>query len=220
MSSLARRVARTTLSAWCRVDVTGTEHIPSTGGVILAANHAGHADSIAIGLAARHRLVWFLGDQRLVDEIPIVGRHLETFGMIPLARGAADAEALDEVLAHLAAGKAVAIYPEGSRSRTGAVHRPRSGVARLAAAANVPVVPIGMSGTARLWPIDGNPRVRGGRVHVRIGPPCSPGSDSGRDRRAFNEHLHDELVRLSGAPRVDTFAPVKRTHAIPTERAA
>lgn len=203
-----RRVARAALSPWCRLTVEGREHVPASGGVLIAANHLSHADSIALGLAVRKRTVSFLGDERLAAT-PVIGRHLVSLGMVAIQRGEADLDALDHLVDLLGAGHAVVVYPEGSRSRTGEVHRPRSGVARIAAMANVPVVPAGLAGTQRLWPVDGNPNALGGRVAVRFGPACSPSSNSGRDRRAFNEQLHDELVALSRAPRADHFAPVR-----------
>lgn len=205
-----RKVARTVLSPWCRLSVEGSEHVLATGGVLIAANHLSHADSIALGLAVRNRAVSFLGDERLAAT-PVIGRHLASFGMVALKRGTADVEALDHLVALLRAGHAVVVYPEGSRSRTGEVHRPRSGVARVAAIAGVPVVPVGLSGTQHLWPVDARPRLAGGRVTVRFGPQSSPASNAGRDRRIFSERLHEELVALSRAPRADRFAPVGGT---------
>ncbi|MFT5222949.1 MAG: 1-acyl-sn-glycerol-3-phosphate acyltransferase [Glaciecola sp.] len=202
-----RKIARGALKPWCRLEVSGQQHVPATGGVLIASNHLSHADSLALGLAVRKRAVSFLGDERLT-ETPIIGRRLKSLGMMTLRRGDADLEALERLVALLGAGHAVVVYPEGSRSRTGEVHRPRSGVARVAAMAGVPVVPAGVLGTQNLWPIDANPRPRGARVQVRFGPPSSPASNSGRDRRAFNEQLHEALVGLAGAPRADHFSPV------------
>lgn len=204
----ARGVARAVLSPWCRVSVREMDLVPTTGGLLVAANHASHADSIALGLALRTRPLSFLGEAGLVRRLRWVGPHLRTLGMVPLERGAADLDALDRVVALLRAGHAVVVYPEGSRSRTGEVHRPRSGVARLAAAAGVPVVPVGLAGTARLWPVDGRPRPVGGRVHVRFGAPIPAPAATGSARRAFGLHLHEVLADLAGAPRSDALAPL------------
>lgn len=204
---VARRVARVLLRPWCRVHAVDVHHVPAAGGVLLAVNHLSHADSIALGLAVRHRRLRFVGDVDLLAT-PLLGRQLASFGMVGLHRGAADTDALEQLVALLQDGHAVVVYPEGSRSRTGEVHRLRSGVARIAASAGVPVVPVGVSGTARLWPVDRRPRLRGGRVNVRFGSPSSPASNHGVDRRAFTNELQTSLVALAGAPRAEHFAPV------------
>ena len=203
---LVRRLARVGLGWWCRVTVEGLEHLPMTGPVIIASTHASHADSIALGLAAPRKLS-FLGDQRLLHW-PVLGRWLPTFGMVPIDRGRADLAALGQIAATLAGGEAVVLYPEGTRSRNGAVHRPRSGVSRLAASSGATVVPVALLGTAELWPVDGRPRLRGGDIGVRFGPPLEAPADTPAQRRAWSRGLHDELVRLSGARRSDAFAPI------------
>jgi len=110
----------------------------------------------------------------------------------------------------LDAGHAVVVYPEGSRSRDGRVYRPRSGVSRLAAATEVPVVPAAVVGTYEVCPTGRRPRLRGGRVSIRFGPAIDPpASDTPAERRRFNRILHDALVELSGAERADAFAPVR-----------
>jgi 1-acyl-sn-glycerol-3-phosphate acyltransferase len=202
-----RRLARFVLGWWCRVRVEGLTHLPLTGPVIIASTHASHADSVALGLGSPRKL-WFLGDRRLL-KWPLLGRWLPTFGLVPIRRGGADMEALGTIAGILADGHAVVLYPEGSRSRDGAVHRPRSGVARLAARSGAVVVPAGIVGTAGLWPVDGRPRLRGRTVTVRFGPARPAPMDTPIARRAWSRDLHDELVRLSGAPRADSFARVK-----------
>ncbi|MBW3621352.1 MAG: 1-acyl-sn-glycerol-3-phosphate acyltransferase [Actinobacteria bacterium] len=204
--SLARRVVRPILRTWLRLRVEDEHHVPSDGPVIIASTHASHADSMALG-SALLRPVYFLGDQRLT-EWPLLGRWLPRLGMVPVRRGDRDSDALDQLRRLLADGHAVVVYPEGSRSRDGRVYRPRSGVARLAAATGVPVVPAAVVGTHAVWPTGARPRVRGGRVRIRFGPAIAPPVATPAARRVFAERLHDELVELSGADRADGFAPV------------
>lgn len=205
--SLARRFIRPILRTWLRLQVEAERHVPSAGPVIIASTHASHADSMALG-AALERPVYFLGDLELV-EWPLLGPWLPKLGMVPVRRGTADTEALEHLTDLLAAGEAVVVYPEGSRSRDGRVYRPRSGVARLAANTQVPVVPAAVVGTFEVWPTGSRPRVIGGRVRIRFGPSIPPPEDTPRARRAFNDRLHSALVELSGAPRADGFAPVR-----------
>lgn len=204
--SLRRLVLRPILRSWLRVRSHGAEHVPETGPVLVASTHRSHADSIALALAV-HRPVHFLGDLALTAT-PVVGRQLTRLGMVPLRRGVADAAALDVVRALLRDGHCVVVYPEGSRSRDGTVHRLRSGVARVAAELAVPVVPAGIEGIERAWPVEHRPRLRGAAVTVRFGAAFAPPDDTPRARRAFNLRLQDRLAELSRSTPVTTFAPV------------
>jgi 1-acyl-sn-glycerol-3-phosphate acyltransferase len=204
--SVTRRLVRPLLRAWLRLRVEGAEFVPSDGPVLIAATHASHADSMALGAAAP-RPVFFLGDRRLLAW-PLLGRMLPRLGMVALRRGEADTRAIQVMAELLEAGHAVVVYPEGSRSRDGRVYRPRSGASRLAAATGVQVVPASVVGTYQVWPTGSRPRLRGGRVVIRFGPAIPAPTDTPADRRRFNRELHDVLVSLSGAERADTFAPV------------
>jgi 1-acyl-sn-glycerol-3-phosphate acyltransferase len=204
--SLTRLVLRPILRSWLRVRSHGAEHVPEQGPVLLAASHRSHADSVALALAVR-RPVHFLGDLTLT-EAPIVGRLLPKLGMVPLRRGVADGAALDVVRALLRDGHCVVVYPEGSRSRDGTVHRLRSGVARVAAELAVQVVPAGIEGIDRAWPVDRRPRLRGASVAVRFAAAFPPPEDTPRARRTFNLQLQERLAELSRSAAVTTFAPV------------
>lgn len=205
--SLARRTLRPVLRTWLRLQVEGAHHVPDDGGVLLASTHQSHADSVAVGVAVT-RPVHFLGDLRLTTW-PVLGPLLPRLGMVPLRRGAADTAAMQVLTDLLDDGAAVAVYPEGSRSRDGRIHRLRSGVARLAASTGVPIVPTAVVGIFEVWPIGKRPRLRGGRVTVRFGPPLAPPADtSPRARRAFTDELHTALVELSGFEGADDFSPI------------
>jgi 1-acyl-sn-glycerol-3-phosphate acyltransferase len=205
--SLTRRVLRPLLRSWLRVRAEGPEHVPDDGPVLIAATHRSHADSIALALAAG-RPVHFLGDLALT-RTPLLGPLLPKLGMVPLRRGEVDTGALDVVRHLLDDGHAVVVYPEGSRSRDGTVHRLRSGVARVAAERQVPVVPAGLEGIERAWPVGQRPRVTGARVTVRFDRPVEPPQDTPKARRGFNLDLQQRLATLSRSPLVDTFAPVR-----------
>lgn len=206
-ATATREVARLVLRTWMSLDVAGAHHVPSAGGAIIASTHTSHADSLALGAAVRRRLS-FLGAADLADT-PVLGPFLPRIGLLPVERGSGDAGLLDDLAALVADGAALVVYPEGSRSRDGSVHRPRSGVARLAAATGAPVVPAGVTGTADAWPVDGGPRAwPRAQVRVRLGVPIAPPDDRPLDRRRWNDHLHDQLVALSGRPGTDEFAPV------------
>jgi 1-acyl-sn-glycerol-3-phosphate acyltransferase len=203
--SWVRRGAGPLARSWLRLDVRGAVHLPLTGGALIAANHTSHLDSIALG-ASSPRALHFLGAVHLT-RVPVLGAALPRLGLIPVRRDEGDADALEQVTALLRAGCAVVVYPEGGRSRDGRVHRPRSGVARLAATTGCPVVPVGLFGTADVWPVGRAPRLRRGAVRVRYGAPLPPPDDTPAARRRFASDLHDALVELSGAPRADGMLP-------------
>lgn len=204
--SLARAVVRPTLQAWLRLKVLDEHHVPETGAVLIASTHASHADSMALGAALR-RPVYFLGDERL-EEWPVLGPMLPRLGMVGVQRGRADTGALTKIRALLQRGEAVVVYPEGSRSRDGRVYRPRSGVSRLAAELQVPVVPAAVVGSYEVWPTGHKPRPIGGPVRIRFGERLAPPVDTPASRRRFNAQLHEVLAELAGAEAATTFAPV------------
>ncbi len=203
--SLLRLMLRPMLTAWLRLSAEGTEHVPETGACLIASTHRSHADSLALATAIR-RPVHFLGDQELTAW-PVMGPQLPRLGMIPLRRGEADASAMDILSILLDDGACLAVYPEGSRSRDGKVHRLRSGVARLAARHEVPVVPAAVLGIDQRWPIGQRPRVTGPPVTVRFGPAMDPPDGTPRSRRAFNDALQATLAELSESEVADDFSP-------------
>jgi 1-acyl-sn-glycerol-3-phosphate acyltransferase len=149
------------------------------GGCVVVANHCSHADTAALLAAvdARHAPrfaaaadYWFAAGWRAV-----LCRSLgAAFPVRRTGGGSADLTAAGELLR---AGHAVVVYPEGTRG-DGEPDRFRAGAFRLAEAAGVPVVPVGIVGTSRLLPKHG--RLRPGRVEVRIGDPVAPDPDLAR----------------------------------------
>jgi len=206
---------RPVLRRWLDLKVEGREHVPTAGAVLLAGTHQSHADSLAIGTAVP-RPTHFLGDRRLMDW-PVIGPWLPRMGMVPLNRGEGDAAAIDLLARLLSQSACIVIYPEGSRSRDGRVHRLRSGLARIAAATQVPVVPVAVAGIHDVWPIGSRPRLRGGRVTVRFAPQLAPPDPTPASRRSFNLALQDRLAELAETTVAPDFSPI---HGGSTEEGA
>lgn len=203
-----QRAISPVLLALLRADVEGPAHVPAHGPVLIAPNHRSFLDHFAV-LAAMPRPVYFLGKSELARGVS--GRVNLGFGMVPIDRGAADRDALAVVGALLSRGAAVVVFPEGTRSLTGELFRFRSGIARLAAECHAPVVPVGLLGTAEVWPL-GSPRPvrRPGRgtVRVRFGAPLPAPAADGAARRAFTAELWDRVAALCGQSQADRFAPI------------
>ena len=163
------------LRAYVRMQVEGLEHVPRTGPVIIASNHLSFVDSMLIPLAAR-RKVGFLGKAEYVAGTGVKGwgKRLwfgEFAGMIPVDREdpRAAARSLELAEEHLAGGGAFGIYPEGTRSRDGMLHKGRTGVGRLADATGATVIPCTLIGTDKVQPV-GARGLRPHRVTVRFSP--------------------------------------------------
>jgi 1-acyl-sn-glycerol-3-phosphate acyltransferase len=118
---------------WGRLEVSGLEHLPASGPVLLAGNHDSYWDPVAVGIAAlRRRQIRALAKSSMW-KIRGLDRVLDGMGQIPIDRGAGDARALDRAIQELRAGACIGVFPEGTRS-LGRELRPRSGFGRLAAA--------------------------------------------------------------------------------------
>jgi 1-acyl-sn-glycerol-3-phosphate acyltransferase len=209
-------LAAVPLSRLLRATVTGRGHLPRAGGALLAANHVSNLDNYLLSAASPRPLV-YLGKQELAHGL--FGAFNLAMGMIPVERGSGDLSPVRRIADLLAAGDVIALFPEGTRSPTGELFRFRSGVARISHLADTPVVPVGLRGTAMVWPRDRRPvarRPRPGVLEVRFGVPMDPPvSATPRARRRWTEALRAEVGALSGQPLADRFAPADHTQSPP-----
>lgn len=165
---MAWHAVRAVLRLTFRFRVEGLEHYPS-GPAVLVANHPSAMDPLVLAAAVPERLVFVAAGEFLA--LRAVGWAMRTYGCIPVRRGEVDAAAVRGALAALAGGRKIAVFPEGRISPEPAAGR--RGAALLAARAGVPVVPVAIAGTVRIFPL-GAWLPRPGRVVVRIGPPLPP----------------------------------------------
>src|SRR4051795_8532103 len=162
MYRLAMNVCTPAVRWWGRLEVTGLEHLPATGPVLLAGNHDSYWDPISIGMAARPvRQIHALAKKELWS-FPGLGPVLDGMGQIPIDRGKGDAGALDKAVERLREGACIGIFLEGTRS-LGRTLRARSGFYRLAE--RVPeatLVSVSVTGTTDI------PRFPSPRPHVKV----------------------------------------------------
>ncbi len=198
-----------------RPRVTGVEHVPATGGVVLAGNHLAVADSFVVPLVMS-RPVFFLGKHEYVTGTGFRGRAKAWFftaiGMIPVDRETASAASasVEAVIEVVRSGKAFGIYPEGTRSPDGRLYKGRTGVAKVALETGAPVVPVAVIGTDKLNP-PGTTMWRPHRVEIRFGEPLDFSRYDGMagDRwaeRAIVDQIMLAIVALSEQEYVDVYA--------------
>jgi 1-acyl-sn-glycerol-3-phosphate acyltransferase len=145
----------------------GREHLPD-GPYLICPTHRSWFDPPLTAI-----LVWgpigFFAKAELFAN-PLAGWFLRSLNALPVRRGGVDRRALGTVLATLKRGHPVLVFPEGTRSRTGKMLPPRPGVGLLAKQAGVPIVPVVITGTARVR----RQLFRWGRMTMTVGPPISP----------------------------------------------
>lgn len=213
--TLARWLIATIFRLVWRPVITGTEHIPRTGPLLVASNHLSFIDSIVIPLAVADRRVTFLAKSEYFEGKGLAGWAKRTLftalGAVPVQRGeSAEARAaLETALGVLERGWACGIYPEGTRSRDGRLYRGRTGIAWLALTSGAPVLPVGLTGTNEMQPI-GSRMLRVRPVTVRFGPLIRPQDYAAlggrvRARRQLTDDLMDAIAALSGQERAPSY---------------
>jgi len=190
-----------------RPRTSGSDRVPRSGGALLAGNHISGWDTLVIPSMLPRPMTFPAKAELFVSRGPlswVVATFVKAVGILPMDRsgGRASASSMDVVLEALREGMIVGIFPEGTRSPDGRLYRGRTGVARLALATGVPVIPVGVQHTHP-------PSWR--RSIVRFGEPLdfSAYARAGNDRDVLR-HVTDEVMaaiqELSGQSYVDAYA--------------
>ncbi|MCU1454412.1 MAG: 1-acyl-sn-glycerol-3-phosphate acyltransferase [Acidimicrobiales bacterium] len=198
-----------------RFHIEGIGHVPTSGAAILCPNHTSVLDSFFLPAVLPRRMT-YVGKAEYMDDWKT--KHLfPALGMIPIDRGGGDASerALSAAQRILEAGELFGIYPEGTRSRDGVLHRGHTGPARLALRCGVPIIPVGIRGAREVMP----PEARFPRMFRPVG--ISFGAPIHADRYAARASDHlvlrqitDEVMyairELSGQEYIDEYATKKK----------
>ena len=190
---LARMIYR--VFGWRRT-VSGAEHLPTSGPVVVAANHVSHLDPLHLGVAVvgRRRHVAFLAKRELFES-PKVGWLLRLMQQVEVDRGGDAARSLGPAVDHLREGWAVVIFPEGTISTSYVPAPPRLGAARLALEAGAPIVPAAVWGGQRVLTKGRRDlRRRGVLMTVRFGEPIHPLPDE--DARQLTARVWEAVGAL------------------------
>lgn len=202
---------RTLFRPW----VEGEENIPRDGAAILVSNHVSFSDSIFLPLMLQRRPT-FLAKSDYFTGTGVKGMLMRLFfggtGQVPIDRsgGRASEAALSTGLRVLSQGDLLALYPEGTRSPDGSLYRGKTGAARMALEAGVPVIPVAMIATREIQPPHViKPRLR--RAGIRVGKPLDFSRYQGMENdrfvlRSISDEMMYELMQLSGQHYVDMYA--------------
>jgi 1-acyl-sn-glycerol-3-phosphate acyltransferase len=134
--------------------VAGLENVPRNGAYIMVSNHTSNLDPPfiggAIGLHTGHPIHFMAKEE--INGWPLIGWLARSSGVFFVRRGAGDRAAQRIALEHLAAGRPIGVFPEGTRSRNGVLREPKVGVSLLAMRSGAPIVPVGISGSGKIFP--------------------------------------------------------------------
>jgi 1-acyl-sn-glycerol-3-phosphate acyltransferase len=179
-----------------KVQVEGAERIPREGGAVLASNHISYLDFIFAGLAARpaKRRVRFMAKKEVFDN-KISGPLMRGMRHIPVDRSAG-LSSYRQALEYLKSGEVVGVFAEATISRSFTVKELKNGAVRMAQASDVPLIPVALWGTQRLW-TKGRPRRLWQRhvpITVLVGEPIYP--KKGMSATDLTEQLRASLTAL------------------------
>jgi 1-acyl-sn-glycerol-3-phosphate acyltransferase len=213
---LLRVVLSPILYACWRPKNSGMKHVPSKGAALLASNHQSIFDHFLTVLPLR-RWIFFIAKAEYVTTKGPKGRLKQGFfqgvGVVPVDRAGGDkaTAAIDTGLRILGEGKLLGIYPEGTRAPDSKLYKGKTGVARLALQARVPVIPVAMVNTFDILPEGKSLPRLGKRPEVKFGEPLDFSryygqADDPAVRRAVTDEIMQAIQKLSGQEYVDSYA--------------
>jgi 1-acyl-sn-glycerol-3-phosphate acyltransferase len=205
------------LRSMFKPQVIGLDHVPADGAAILAPNHQSFLDDFLLPLVIRKRKVRMLAKADYFEKW-YTAWFFKATGCIPVRRegGSASAKALEAGIDALKKGELVGVFPEGTRSPDGRLYRGKTGVARMALEAQVPIIPVSIVGTFEAWPYDRR-MPRSGQVTITFGAPLdfSRHYDTPADRfvlRSVTDEVMYEIMLLSGQEYVDDYGSRVKAH--------
>jgi 1-acyl-sn-glycerol-3-phosphate acyltransferase len=206
-----RRVLGPVVTRLWDIEISGYDRLPTDGPAILCPNHISFLDSAFLAFTVP-RNISFVGKAEYMDSWK-TKFLFPAMGMIPIDRSGGDksASALDAARAVLERGELFGIYPEGTRSRNGKLHKGRTGAARLAMAIGCPIYPVGIVGTDAIQPPDAKMPKLGKACSITIGRPVKPERYANRGAehlawRSMMDEVMYEIRELTGQEYVHCYA--------------
>lgn len=196
-----------------RIKFHGVENIPDQGACIITPNHVTYIDPIWMTIPVRRRVYYMAWDKPF--RIPVLGLLMRMFGAFPVNLDvAADASAQREAIDLLRNGRALVMFPEGGRTRTGKLMPFKMGAFRMALTHGIPIVPVSIRGADEIWPV-GRIFPRPGRLTVTYHPPIEVARI---DENATKSDLKERARRLARQTH-DTVASALDPMRVPASQA-
>lgn len=190
------RLFKLFLLLWHRLRIRGAENIPKSGGVLLASNHASFLDPPVVGVGYRGRPVHFMARDTLWNS-KFGTWWMTKVGCIPVARGTGDIKALKLTIKALKEGKAVSMFPEGTRTEDGELQEAKGGIGFIIEKSGCVVVPAYIDGTYKAHP-KGTKFIRPCKVTINFGKPITQEDFQalGTGRDAYDRHAALIMERI------------------------
>lgn len=187
--TIVKTIFKLMFAVGLRLKVEGTENIPKEGPLVIACNHLSLLDPPVLGTAAT-RKVHFMAKEELF--VPVLGTIYKILGAFPVRRGGADRAAIKHGIEILESGQVLAIFPEGTRSKTGKLGKAQPGALMMASKAKATIVPACIIGTdykrhGRIWP----------KVTVRFGKPIPFPQDAVVSKELLLQLTDDMMQRIA-----------------------
>lgn len=201
-----RAVTRWALRGYLGAEHVDRQHIPKRGAAILVGNHPSFVDPFLVAFGTKRWVSWLAFEEAL--QWPGAGQIMRLYRVIPLNTDKPQASSIKAAYATLARGRLLGVFCEGERSHGFDLNDPiKTGAARMAMRANVPVVPVTIAGARKAWPMGGYPKP--GKVVVRYHPPLHPDDfDRSLTRRQRADQMTNAIANSikqalppGGAPR-------------------
>lgn len=178
---LCRGVSKILFKILYRIEVQGSIDLPENKGYIICSNHLNMFDPVFIACFTE-RQISFMGKKELFDK-PILGGLFRKLGAFPVDRSKGDLGALKTAIEILSSNNVMAMFPEGTRSKTGELGEFKRGAALIASRADVPIVPVKIVGNYRLF----------SKMELRIGEPLYPTKEN---KKTLTDELYKIILEL------------------------
>lgn len=174
-----------------RIEIIGERNLPKDTGLLICCNHKSYFDPVLLGICVDRRIS-FMAKESLFH-VPILGFLIKHLGAFPVSRGTSDVSAIKNSIKAIRNNKVIAMFPEGTRVKTGKLGKIRSGVSLIATRSDALVIPVGIRGNYHLF----------SKMKVVIGKPVRPSQildevDRENAVHLFNAYIEKELKSLLG----------------------
>lgn len=199
--ALSKKVMRNYINKYASIEVDGFENIKSLKNpIIFVCNHLSNADGLVLNEVLKEKDPTFVAGIKLTND-PFTNIGMKVVKTIKIKPNSADKEAITLAIKTLKDGENLMIFPEGTRSRTGAMIKGKKGIILIARMSKATIVPIGMSGTEKLLPINVDGQMSKERFHhsnidIKIGQPINlPQKYEGEDRHEYDDRCLDYIMQ-------------------------